>query len=52
MAQVEFTPGSKGVAVRVTFDSEPSTSSSSGKEGGKPFLTISPAMLKSIKKKS
>lgn len=37
-AQVEFTPGAKGVAVRVTFDSEPTHSLEQQKSGWQSIL--------------
>ena len=50
MAQVEFTPDAKGVIVHVTLTANRRTPSSSSEKDGRPFSTISPAMLKAIKR--
>src|SRR5882757_10737715 len=49
MAQVEFTPGPKASASASPLTANRRIPSSSSKEGGRPFSTISPGTLKRIK---
>src|SRR5919197_1352892 len=51
-AQVEFTPGPKGVVVRVIFDSEPTHSIEQQKEGWQAILNNSARHVEANQKKS
>jgi len=52
MAQVEFTPGPKGVVIRVTFDSEPTHSIAQQQEGWQAILNNFARHVEANQKKS